>query len=60
MESCVTSSSDRQRCMNPKIINTKMYLHNLYIVQELCKSRGGRPGLSVLTSLLVSVDVKIY
>ena len=29
------------------------------IVQELCGSRGGRPGLSVLTSLLVSVDVKI-
>ena len=31
-----------------------------FIVQELCESRGGRPGLSVLTSLLVSVDVKIY
>ena len=30
------------------------------IVQELCDSRGGRPGLSVLTSLLVSVDVKLY
>ena len=30
------------------------------IVQELCESRGSRPGLSVLTSLLVSVDVKIY
>ena len=30
------------------------------IVQELCESRGGRPGLSVLTSLLVSVDVKVY
>ena len=30
------------------------------IVQELCVSRGGRPGLSVLTSLLVSVDVKNY
>ena len=30
------------------------------IVQELCESRGGCPGLSVLTSLLVSVDVKIY
>ena len=30
------------------------------IVQELCESRGGRPGLSVLTSLPVSVDVKIY
>ena len=34
-----------------------IYIH---IVQELCESRGGRPGLSVLTSLLVSVDVKIY
>ena len=30
------------------------------MVQELCESGGGRPGLSVLTSLLVSVDVKIY
>ena len=29
-------------------------------VQELCESRGGRPGLSVLTSLMVSVDVKQY
>ena len=27
-------------------------------VQELCQSRGGRPGLSVLMSLTVSVDVK--
>ena len=30
------------------------------IVQELCESRSGRPGLSALTSLLVSVDVKNY
>ena len=29
----------------------------LNIVQKLCESGGGRPGLSVLTSLLVSVDV---
>ena len=29
------------------------------IVQELSESRGGRPGLSVLTSLLVSVDIII-
>ena len=29
-------------------------------VQELCESRGGRPGLSFLTSLTVSVDVKQY
>ena len=27
-------------------------------VQELCESRGGRPGLSVLMSFTVSVDVK--
>ena len=32
----------------------------IYIVHELCDSRGGRPGLSVLTSLMVSVDVKQY
>ena len=30
------------------------------IVQELCESRGDRPGLSVLTNLMVSVDVKRY
>ena len=34
-------------------------LQRAHIVQELCESRGGHPGLSVLTSLLVSVDVKI-
>ena len=33
---------------------------HLDIVQELCESRDGRPGLSVLMSLLVSMDVKIY
>ena len=33
---------------------------HISIVQELCESGGGRPGLSVLTSLLVSVDVKLY
>ena len=27
-------------------------------VQELCESRGGRPGLSILMSLTVSVAVK--
>ena len=38
----------------------KLLLASILIVQELCESRGGRPGLSVLTSLLVSVDVKLY
>ena len=36
------------------------FLDEKLIVQELCESRGGRPELSVLTSLLVSVDVKLY
>ena len=31
-----------------------------HIVHELCESRGGRPELSVLTSLLVSMDIKNY
>ena len=38
----------------------KIVARETTIVRELCESRGGRPGLSVLTSLLVSVDVKIY
>ena len=29
------------------------------IVHELCESQGGHPGLAVLTSLVVSVDVKL-
>ena len=41
-------------------INIDYIIGSLNIVQELCESRGGRPGLSVLTSLLVSVDVKNY
>ena len=50
-------------------VMTSMFLWSIYIyhssvarfiVQELCESRGGRPGLSVLTNLKVSVDVKQY
>ena len=42
--------------------NNNKRVHNYYygIVQELCESQGGRSGLSILTSLLVSVDVKLY
>ena len=46
-----------------KALNKYSIAHIMYretIVQELCESRGGRPGLSVLTNLLVSVDVKQY
>ena len=41
-------------------INCSFLLAGRDRAQELCKCRGGRPGLSVLTSLLVSVDIKLY
>ena len=40
------------------IIINQMYVPSTLGVQELCGSRGGRPGLPVLMSLVVSVDVK--
>ena len=43
-----------------RAVDTEQVRYSLtLIVQELCESRGGRHGLSVLTSLLVSVDVKL-
>ena len=45
----------------PKHGSINLYVHgNILIVQELCESRGGRPGLSVLTSLLVSVNNLVF
>ena len=41
-------------------INWVLWDNQSLIVQELCESPGGRPGLSVLMSLLVSVDVRRY
>ena len=51
----------RHQLPGPGMANIRVvpYIY-IFIVQELCESRGGRPGLSVLTSLLVSVDVKLY
>ena len=45
-----------------KIIDYKQRLEadKDVIVQELCESRGGCPGLFVLTNLMVFVDVKQY
>ena len=43
-----------------KVVRWARRVQRTSIVQELCESRGGRPELSVLTSLLVSVDVKLY
>ena len=48
----VTHAEERQYLMLTASIS-------MFIVQELCESRGGRPGLSVLMSLLVSVDVRL-
>ena len=39
------------------VITSVIYGHR---APELCECRGDRPGLSVLTSLMVSVDVKQY
>ena len=38
-------------------LSVLLYVHRLR-VQELCESRGGRLGLLVLMSLMVSVDIK--
>ena len=60
------SSSDRSCVQAPSFFLCLVFIKVYYpiieelIVQELCESRVGRPGLSVLTSLLVSVDVKNY
>ena len=46
--------------VSARTLYSGQYMVASFIVLELCESRGGRPGLSVLTSLLVSVDVKFY
>ena len=51
LERALTASVDS--CAEIKVTLTLTHR-----VEELCESRGGRPGLSVLTSLAVSVDVK--
>ena len=55
---CERSESARERRI--ALYKSDQQQLQLLIVQELCESRGGRPELSVLTSLLVSVDVKNY
>ena len=59
---CTCQVTAKHICNTPYVYGFKQWHCKLMpdIVQELCESRGGRPGLSVLTSLLVSVDVKLY
>ena len=49
-------------CIYKSMPWTYIYMSMLMpcLVMELCESRGGRPGLSVLTNLMVSVNVKLY
>ena len=42
----------------PKVMNTSLLRRGLQGAQELCESRGGRPGVSVTDKPTVSVDVK--
>ena len=64
-----TVGSYRCSCLSGYTLNTtdntscdgkqnKTAYYQMFRVQELCESRGGRPGLSILMSLTVSVDVK--
>ena len=60
----VVQSSFRVRVLTRHASKYKVHkLHEGYSLshssEAVCESRGGRPGLSVLTSLLVSVDVKL-
>ena len=61
-EVCLTRQRNRDLSVQDQHQDTN-YISRFaaaFRVQELCESRGGRPGLSVLTSLLDSVEVKIY
>ena len=53
-----TGSEWATDCCIMDVIDTNRAGYFQYRVQELCGSQGGRPGLSVLRSLTVSVDVK--
>ena len=57
---CEHISFERKRTVSNKNGLLLLLLLLLLRVQELSESRGGRLRLSVLTSLLVSVDVKLY
>ena len=58
---CIPTTSHTPGSFVPALsISLESNSVHIVIVQELCESQDGRPGLYVLTSLLVSVDVKIY
>ena len=57
----IFASHAKRNNPNAVYIVQKGFLHaEAHRVQELCESRGGRPGLFILTSLMFSADVKLY
>ena len=51
-------SREREMIQTESGLKNILSLSLVIRVQELCESRGGRPGLPVLMSHMVSVDVK--
>ena len=59
-----TAQSSLCRVVRERLLPLSVLVTAKWVVSctpiTLCESRGGRPGLSVLTSLMVSVEVKQY
>ena len=55
-QECLHAHTACYPAISPLVKNSPK-LGPVFRVPELCESRGGRPGLSVLTSLMVTVDV---
>ena len=53
-----TQSKEREMIQTESGLKNILSLSLVIRVQELSESRGGRPGLPVLMSITVSVDVK--
>ena len=58
-DGCILLITLIDACQCPQY-KTPLNKNKIFIVQELCESRSGRPRLSILTSLIVSVDVNQY
>ena len=54
----MVESRDSGALVRPTEVLINGRFPHLFRAQELCESRGGRPGLPSLISLMVSVDVK--
>ena len=58
---CGTADAEIKPTTAPsKELQLTLWLSDAGRAQDICESRGGPPGVSVQTSLMVSVDVKQY